>query len=750
MTTQATPEQPQHKQIFLHDPADQEEKLDIVEYWRTIQKRKGQILAFGAIFAVLAAAIVFAMTPIYRATATLMIEAGKAKVVTIDDVYSGASQNREYFQTQVEIIKSREVAIKAIKKAELWNTDEFNPRPDAESMLTGLLVSIGLKDDPASIEWNEDTMAEAIYPAFVKRVTIEPVRLSQLAKISFDSSSAGLSAKVANGIAMAYIESDMDARYQVTQQASNWIQDRLASLRVKLEESERQLQAYREKAGIVDMKNVGQGGVGQQMMEVTSRLVDARLRRAEAENAFNQIKSAKKTGDLASLPAVIRNPIVADALRDQSMAERRLAELTQRYGKEHPKFMQAEGELKSAKENLQRQIETVVASITQEYEVNKGTERTLEGQMASARGSVQDINRKEFELTVLEREVDSNRQIFDMFVKRAKETSISSDLQTPVARVVDAAVVPERPVKPQKIQIILIAFILGVFVATLVALVLERLDNTLKTSEDVETKLKTPLLTALPLLTDAEVVRESTARIFIDNPKSLYAEAIRTARTGVLLSALDVPKRLLLVTSSLPGEGKTTFSINLAMAHAHTKKTLLIDADMRRPAISKGLGLQPGAMGLSNLVSGSAKLEDCVQQLQGSSLDIMPSGSIPPNPVELLLSQKFKETIDHLMEVYDVVIIDSPPVELVSDALVISPMATGVIYVSRANSTPWQLARRGLQRIRRADGQLLGVVLNRLDFAQAEKYYGEYSGYGKYGYGQTGYGAVYGEDSSAA
>jgi len=750
MTSQATPEQPHHKQIFLHDPADQDEKLDIVEYWRTIQKRKGQILAFGLIFAVLAAAIVFAMTPIYRATATLMIEAGKAKVVTIDDVYSGASQNREYFQTQVEIIKSREVAIKAIKKAELWDTDEFNPRPDAESMLTGLLVSIGLKDDPAGIEWNEDTLAEAVYPVFVKRVTIEPVRLSQLAKISFDSSSAGLSAKVANGLAMAYIESDMDARYQVTQQASNWIQDRLASLRVKLEESERQLQAYREKAGIVDMKNVGQGGVGQQMMEVTSRLVDARLRRAEAENAFNQIKSAKKSGDLASLPAVIRNPIVADALREQSSAERRLAELTQRYGKEHPKFMQAEGELKSAKENLQRQIDTVVASITQEYEVNKGTERTLEGQMAVARGSVQDINRKEFELTVLEREVDSNRQIFDMFVKRAKETSISSDLQTPVARVVDAAVVPDRPVKPQKIQIILIAFILGGVIATLAALLLERLDNTLKTSEDVETKLKTPLLTALPLLTDAEVARESTARIFIDNPKCLYSEAIRTARTGVLLSALDVPKRLLLVTSSLPGEGKTTFSINLAMAHAHTKKTLLIDADMRRPAISKGLNLQPGAMGLSNLVSGTAKLEDCVQQLAGSSLDIMPSGSIPPNPVELLLSQKFKETLDHLMEVYDVVIIDSPPVELVSDALVISPMATGVIYVSRANSTPWQLARRGLQRIRRAEGQLLGVVLNRLDFAQAEKYYGEYSGYGKYGYGQTGYGAVYGEDSSAA
>ncbi|MFZ2267540.1 MAG: polysaccharide biosynthesis tyrosine autokinase [Azonexus sp.] len=750
MTSQARPEQPQHKQMFLHDPEDQEEKLEILEYWRSILKRKKQILAFGLVFAVLAAAIVFAMTPIYRSTVTLMIEVGKAKVVTIEDVYSGATQNREYFQTQVEIIKSREVAIRAIQKAKLWETEEFDPRPKGDSMLANLLVSVGLKEDPVAIEWNEGNMAEAIYPAFVGRVSIEPVRLSQLAKVTFESSNADLAARVANTLALTYIESDMDARYQVTQQASTWIQERLASLRVKLEESERTLQAYREKAGIVDMKNVGQSGAGQQMMEVTSRLVEARLRRAEAENAYNQIKSAKKSGDLTSLPAVIRNPIVADALRQESQAERRLAELTQRYGTEHPKYMQAEGELKSARENLQRQVETVVASITQEYEVNKGTERSLVGQMAAARGGVQDINRKEFELTVLEREVESNRQIFDMFVKRAKETSISSDLQTPVARVVDAAVVPDAPIKPKKSQIIMIAFVLGLFVAMLAALLLERLDNTLKTSEDVESKLKTPLLTALPLLTDKEVARESTARIFIDNPKSLYAEAIRTARTGVLLSALDIPKRLLLVTSGLPGEGKTTFAINLAMAHAHTKKTLLIDADMRRPAISKGLGLPTGVQGLSNLVSGAAKLEDCLQHLEGSSLAIMSAGSIPPNPVELLLSQKFKDTMDHLLAIYDVIIIDSPPVELVSDALVISSMATGVIYVTKAMSTPWQIARRGLQRIRRADGQVLGVVLNNLDFVQAEKYYGEYSGYGKYGYGQTGYGAVYGEDSSAS
>ncbi len=752
MSNQNPAEHAKHKQIFLHDPADQEDKLDIVEYWRSITKRKYPILAFGLAVALLAAVVVFVMTPIYRSTVTVLIEANKSKVVTIEDVYSGISQNREYFQTQVEIIKSREVAVKAIIKTKLWEKEEFDPRPKSDSWVASLLSSIGFSDDADKKEWTEAALTEAIYGKFSKQLTIEPVRLSQLAKISFESRDPELAAQVANAVADVYIENDLEARYKMTKQASSWLQERLTSLKNKLDESERTLQNFREKEGIVDVKSSTQSGAGKQIDEVMGRLVEARMKRAEAENAYNQIKSAPKGADLSSLPAVIRNSIVAEAKKQEGETERRLSELAQRYGSEHPKYVQAEGELKAARDNVRRQVEMVVASVTREYEVARGTERALEGVLGSAKGTVQSLNRKEFELNVLEREVESNRQMYDMFLKRAKETNVAGDLQTAIARVVDPAVVPKKAVKPQKMQIIAIAFVLGLFIGVLASLLLDRLDNTLKTSEDVESKLKQPLLTTLPLLDSEETARTSTARLFLDQPKSLYSEAIRTARTGVLLSAIDVPKRILLVTSSLPGEGKTTFSINLAMAHAHTKKTLLIDADMRRPAISKGLDLQAGAKGLSNLVSGTASLEECLQPVEGSTLMLMPSGTIPPNPLELLLSQKFKETLDHLAEVFDIIVIDSPPVELVSDALVISPMATGVIYVAKALDTPYQLARKGLQRIRRADGQILGVVLNRLDFALAEKYYGEYSAYGKYGYGksgyQNGYGAVYGEDNA--
>lgn len=732
-----------HKPVFLHDPEDREEKLELLEYWRSVLKRKKQIIGFGLVVALLAIVIVLVMTPVYRSTATVLIEANKSKLLSIEDVYSGISQNREHFQTQVEIIKSREVAVRTIEKLKLWEHEEFDPRAKEGS----LLASIGFSDEPK--EWTDKALAEAIYESFSRKLVVEPIRLSQLAKVSFESSDAELAARVANTTAAVFIETDLEARFNLTRQASGWLQDQLSDLRQKLNESEKALQEFREREGIVDLKSVTQSGAGRQIEEVMGRLVEARMKRAEAEGAYRQIQSAPKGSDLSSLPAVLRNPIVAEAKRAEGDAERKLSEVSQRYGKEHPRFVQAASEMESARDNLRRQVESVIASVIREYEVARGTENTLEGVLSSAKGSVQLLNRKEGELSIYEREVEANRQMYDMFITRTKETNVTGDLQTPIARVVDPAVVADKPVKPKKTQIVIIAFVLGIFLGVLAALLRDRLDNTLKTTEDVEARLKQPILTTLPLLSKDEMARTKTARIFLDQPKSIYAEAIRTARTGVLLSGIDLPRRTLLVTSSVPGEGKTTFSINLAIAHAHTKKTLLIDADMRRPAVSKGLEIPAGAKGLSNFVAGSATLQECLLPMEGSSLMLMPSGSIPPNPLELLLSQRFKETLEHLGKHFEVIIIDSPPVELVSDALVIAALTNGTIYVSKAESTPYQVARKGIQRIRRADGQILGVVLNQFDVAKAGKYYGDYSGYGYQGY-QGGYGVTYGEESGKA
>ena len=733
----------QVRQNIFKELNEVEEKLDFVEYWKSITKRKWAILAFGISVAMLATIIVFVMTPIYRSSVTLLIDATKSKVVSIDEVYGGFSENRDYFMTQVEILKSPDIALKTIVKLKLWDDPEFDPRIKDVSLKSKFLAAVGYSENVPA-DWDENSLSKAVLSKFSKQLNIEPVRSSLLVKINFESTNKELAAKIANTMANTFIDSDLDVRFQMTQRASAWLEERMVGVRERLDASEKQLQAYRDQAGIVDIKSDSQNGAGKQIEDVTQRLVETRLRRAEAENAYNQIKSAPKGTDLSSLPAVMRNSVVNDAMKQQSEAERKLSEVAQRYGVEHPKYVQAEGEVKTARENVKRQIDTVIQSVTHEYELARGIEKMLEQTLNQAKGSVQSINRKEFQLNILEREVESNKQIYDLFLKRAKETNVSGDLQNPVGRIVDQAKASNRAVKPQKIQIILIAFGLGLIIGVAATLIIDLLDNTLKSTADVEIKLKQPLLSTLPLLNRKEADRSSTAHIFINDPKSLYAESIRTARTGVLLSSIDLASRVLLVTSSVPGEGKTTFSINLAVAHSHTKKTLLIDADMRRPAVAKGLDFGPQLLGLSDLVAGTCTLNECVQELDGTDLNIITAGSTVPNPLEIILSKRFKETIDELSNIYEIVIIDSPPVELVSDALVLAKMASSVIYVVKALDTPFQLARKGLTRIRRSEGKILGVVLNHLDFKKAEKYYGEHSGYGKYGYDKYGYGDNYG------
>ncbi len=739
-TPASRPETP----LFLIDPAEIASRIDFVEYWRSINKRKGAIIAFTLAVALLAAVVAFVSTPVYRATTTIMIEPKPQKVMTtIEDVYSSLGDTREHFQTQVEIIKSREVALHAVSKLRLYDNAEYDPRAPKKG-LAALLESLGFTTAEEPPEWNDDTLSAAVVRSFSGSVVVEPVRLSQLATISFESTDANLASRAANTLADAYIENDLDARYEMTRQASTWLQGRLTSLKEKLNESEETLQNYREKRGMADIKGAAQSGAGEAVQQLTMQLVNARAQRAQAENAYKAIKGAAQGGELSSLPAVLRSPLVAEAKRQEAEADRKMSEVTQRYGKSHPKFVQAEGELATAHDNVRRQTDVVVAGITQEYEAARGTERALESTLAQARGSVVSLNRQEFGLSVLEREADSNRQMYDMFMKRAKETNVGGDLQTTVARVIDRATVPTAPIKPKKMLIIAIALILGAATGIMISLLLDLLDNTFKRSEDVELKLKLPVLTVLPMLEDSESQRTVSGTLMLAAPNSIYSEAVRTARTGVLLSSVDLAKRILLVTSSVPGEGKTTFSVNLALAHAHTKKTLLIDADMRRPAVARAFGLEATAAGLSDLVSGTARIGECLHRFPDTNLVYLPSGPIPPNPLELLHSDKFKQTLDMLTELFDIIVIDSPPVELVSDALVISGHSTGVLFVVKAMSTSYQLARKAILRLRRAHANIIGIVLNAHDFKRAEKYYGEYNAYNRYGYSKSGYYGGYG------
>ena len=709
------------------------ETLDLVEYWRSIAKRKWSILGLVLLVALLTTLVVFSLRPTYRSTTTLLIEQGKSKVVSIEEVYNGMGGNREYYQTQVEILKSNELSRKVIQKLELTKHVDFDMRQDSAQPWwpTQWFKS--------KVPPSDDDVLKTALKRLGDDLQIQPVRNSQLVQISFTAYDRELSARVPNMLAELYIESDLEARVAMTQKASAWLTERMGDLRKKLESSEKSLQDYRERERIVDAKGLVLSGASRALEDATSNLVSVRAKRAEAEALYNQVQSVKlgrAAGGYESIPAVLRHPTVQRLKESEGDAERKLADASKRYGPEHPKMLQANAELAAARENVKRQIESVVSGVTKEYEIAKANEQAIERALGQSKAEIQGLNRKEFQLGVLEREAQANKQLFDMFGNRAKETNVGGELQSTVARVIDPATVPNYAYAPKKPQIVGIAAVIALLIGMMLSLLLDRLSNTINTAGEVESRLGLPMLGYLQKITGLNKKSTKSEMAFLTDNQSMFSESIRTLRTSVLMSALDTPKKVIVITSSVPEEGKTTVSFNLACALAQVKRVLLIDADLRRPKIGRLIGREKDAPGLSHLVSGVATASECVVKHEQGGFHILTAGFVPPNPLELLSSEKFAEMLEKLRDTFDVVLIDSPPVQLVSDAVVLSQLASTVIYVVKADSTPYPLARSGIRRLAMGNAPLLGVVLNQLDLERAEKYYGEYSGYGRYsGYG---------------
>jgi capsular exopolysaccharide synthesis family protein len=607
--------------------------------------------------------------------------------------------------------------------------------------------------DPSRIS-DEEVLKRAVN-RFKRGLQVGLVRNSQLAQISFATFDRELAASVPNAIAETFIESDLDARMAMTQKAAEWLRERMGELRSKVDASEKALQDYRDRERILDAKGVALSGAGKQLETLTGAVIEARQKRAEAEGALalvQQIRSGRLQASYDSVPAVLKSAIVQQMKVVEAEAERRLSDASKRYGPEHPKLIQAKSEYEAARDNTRRQVEIVIAGLSKELDQARANEQAVERALAQSKSDIQGINRKEFQLGVLEREVQQNRNLYDMFVNRLKETNATGDLQSTIARVVDPATTPAAPFAPDKQQIVLITAIATLVVAALMALLLDRLTNALNSTADVEGRLGVPALGVLQKIKGFSKKGFVSELAFFNDTQSTFAEAVRTVRTSVLMSSLDEPHKVVVITSSVPEEGKTTLSFNLACALGQVKKVLLVDGDLRRPKIGKLVGRDSRLPGLADLVAGHAQVSQCVFFDERAGIHLLTAGTVPPNPLELLSSKRFEDVVTKLKEAFDIVLIDSAPLQLVSDAQVLSQFASSVIYVVKADATPYQVAQNGLKKLRRVNAPILGVVLNQLDLEKAEKYYGEYSGYKsysgykKYGYKKYGYGRTYGAD----
>ncbi len=688
---------------------DAESKVDWVSYGRSIYKRRWTIAPLVAVCTLAALFYAQSVTPVFRSTSTLLIESGKAKILSIEEVYNGVSQDREYYQTQVEILRSRDVALRTVIETKLWDEPEFDPRKPVRS-LQGQVKDF-ISPPPPAPPWTEARLADAVVGKFLGAVTIEPVRLSQLVKISFDATDPVLAAKMADATGLSFIESDRDARLKLNLSVTGLLTDRLSALREKLLQSEQALQKFRESEGIVAV-NGSQGIAGQQLAEIGQRLVSARVRRTELESAYQQVARIND-GDFSAVAAVINQPGLADARNRVSLASLQVEEVTRTLGDQHVRVIEARTALAAAQKQLQVLSKSVVSSMRNEVQAARETERSLEAALSAARSSVQGVNRQEFQLGVLEREVQANKQLYDLFLSRTKETNVSNNLQSAVARIVDSAAPATAPLRPNKLQIVLLTFLATIGLASIAAVLRDKMKRSVNGSDEAEQRLHHPVLATLPEVRSADP--RALTRSFLDHPTSRHAEGIRTARTSMLLAKFEVAHKLILVTSALTGEGKTSFCTNLAFAHAQTKRTLLIDCDLRNPQIGKRLGLPADAMGISDLVTGNADIKDCVHAVHGSSLLVMPAGDLPAHPEDFLLSPRFRDALKSLANRVDIVLIDSPPVAACSDALILAQQVNDTIFVVKARDTPHLLAQKGIERLQRAGASILGLVLTNMD-----------------------------------
>ncbi|PTQ89079.1 GumC family protein [Agitococcus lubricus] len=646
----------------------QEDSIDLRHYWNVVARFKWGIIGLAIAITVATAFVVSTVRPVYRATATLMIEQKQGKTLTsLDDVYGTDGGKEYYLQTQFEILKSRELATRVVTELNIANHPDYLPRSEAEKSWWQQidwrqLLPRGHQSNPIPSDEEKLTL---LVDRFMANLSIEPIRQTQLVKISFESHDRSLTAAVANAMAKTYINSQMEARITLTQQAAEWLSSRLGVLKSNVEVSEKKLQAYREENNLVDSgNNFGVLGLSAgQLQQTNQRLIEAQFK---------------------------------------------VAEISKRYGSKHPTLIQAELELNEAKKALE-----------------------------IAKADSLELSKKEFKFKELQREVETNRNLYDTFFARIKQANDSLELDTANARVIDKAVVPNAPTKPRKTLIIGISLVLSLLFGAALAFLLDYLDSTFKNAEDVEDKLGISMLGMVPLIKKRK--KDTSAIYFLDSKQNGYAEAMRTVRTSVVLSGIDKPHKVVMLTSSVPSEGKSTSAINLAVALAQMERVLLIDGDMRKPTIAKVLGLPPNSPGLSNVVAGTSVLDDCILHVEDANIDVLTAGLVPPNPLELLSSQKFMDLIAKLSETYDRIVIDSPPTLLVSDSLVMSKAVDAVLYVIRSDTTAQNAARTGVNRLRAAKAPLIGVILNKVNMKRAAQYYGTYSSY--YAYGDYVYGS---------
>ena len=738
----------------------------------TLRKYKWPIILVTALATALTALMVSAITPQYRATATLLFDTSESQ-----SSFQAASVNigtLQDIQTQVEVLKSRTLAARIVDELELANHWEYNPTiPTPEeynrvnpstkfvSKIKGLLPS---KDDASDgLQLDEGVLKDRMISKLVRRTIVAPLKNTNLVKVSVEGVDRELAARLANGIGTGYVSFYLDQTDGRNSEARAFLDEKVADLKQKYETAEQQLLSERRRVGIQ-----GDGGdfAAQTIALITSRLVDAKTTLEDARIEWDEIRQVRNsvgggrsgevtlglegagTGSVSNfefvgtayetLPVVDSNSLVQGNKQRVQEAQRVLDELSNRYGSKHPRVVDATSNLETATNNLDRQIANVISSVENRFLSNQRLVQSIQADIRREEEKSYALTAGAAAIGEIKLDRDTNKKFYEEALSELRDLQEKDRSSVPL-RISDVAAIPSFPVKPKKTLIVMLGFLLSLFGISALFFAYESMKETVQGIHDVEKKLGIPVYGIVPVMRSGVFGKKTQPLVpgEFDDKRGAFEEAIRTIRTGATMTDLESRSHVIMITSSVPAEGKSTLASNLAFSMSKLENVVLVEADMRRPGLGRALGVR--SRGLSDLLEGEAYLEDCMRIDAIGNLDIIPAGRVPETHLELLASPEFAELIDLLKNRYDRVIIDLAPVQAVSDAIVVGKYADTAIYVIKSDSTPLPVVRRGIDRLQEAGIAVSGAVISQVDLNKISSYGGDYyyqGYYDYYGYGE--------------
>jgi polysaccharide biosynthesis transport protein len=707
----------------------------LYDYLLTLRKHQWLILSFMLAVVSITAIGTFRIQPVYVATSRIEIDRENSNILPFQNTDDYMVDLENYIETQSKILTSETLALQTIRSGILSGQADFSSDPSAsDALATGSLAN--LKPPPE-------------LGAFLASLSVKRVPNSRLMDVSFESTNPQQAAQIVNAHIKNFIEQNFQSRYEATTRASTWLTDQLNELKIRVEKAEDARITYERQNQIWaldDKQNV----TTQRLADLNKQLTEAQSERMRKQSLFEFAKA----GDIDSVPQIRDNVAVQDLLRKRTEINSQYIDALNQYGPNFPKVQRLQSQLKELDTAAGKEKKAVIARLESEYAEARQREQLLSQALDQQKAEVNQMSERMVQYSILKREAEANKALYDGLLTKLKEAGISAGLRSSNIRVVDPAMVPTYPSRPAKARNIVLSFLVGLVGGIALALLREYMDNTVKSPDDIEALVRLPSLAVVPAFSESNGDRHPRSKLLKGVstnghekpielvaqhlPKSQTSEAFRALRTALLLSQADHPPQVILVTSALPREGKTTAAANLAVTLAQLgDRTLLIDADLRKPGIGRLLSLGSGKYaGLSSYLAGVSSLDlVTIQHPAIPNLSAIPTGPLPPNPADLLSSHKLSDAIAELRTRFKFIVIDSPPIMAATDAVILSVKADGVLLVVRSGETPKEAFTRTRDLLLSVKCHLLGVVLNAVDSSAPDYYYS----YRYYPYSQ-GYG----------